>query len=305
MEPQGVIARCAMKRRFLTTAMRESLVAEQSVARFRLFECAFTVAFLLYMGRNLLHPMEWLTAEGFHLAEGLQRPGSLPPFPLLPSWGVPIFTGALLWSGWIVGFRSRWRRFGFGALALLALYAEGVDSASAFALNKIYGAGFIFLLFAPGYGGNPPRGSVMSVRVFQMMLLTIYFATGFTKVYGGDWLIHSDVVWSHAQGYYCTEFAALLLRNLPPVGWTIVQYSVIVFELGAPVWFVWRRTRPFAILFGLSFHLGIALMMQAVWVFSLQIVTFYVLFLPEKTAANWLNRLTDVGRNLLRNGTRD
>jgi len=123
------------------------LVGEQSVARFRLFELVFTAAFLLYMGRNLLHPMEWLTSEGFHLAEGLQRPNSLPPFPLMPVWVVPIFVVALFGSGWIVGFRPQWRRLGFAALAL---YAEGVDSASAFALNKIYGAGFIFLLFAPG-----------------------------------------------------------------------------------------------------------------------------------------------------------
>jgi len=124
------------------------------------------------------------------------------------------------------------------------------------------------------------------------MLLTIYFATGFTKVYGGDWLTHTDVVWSHAQGYYCTEFAAFLLRNLPSFAWTLVQYSVVVFELGAPVLFGWGRTRPFAILFGLFFHLGIALMMKAVWVFSLQMTTFYILFLPEGFARGLLMRLS-------------
>lgn len=292
-----------MRGRTSIAFVSDQLVGEQTVSRFRLFEVVFTACFLLYMGRNLLNPLEWLTSEGFHLADGLQRPNALRPFPLLATWAVPIFAILLLGLGWVVGFCPRWRRWAFGALALLALYAEGVDSASAFALNKIYGAGFIFLLFAPGYEGAQFRGSIVSVRVFQMMLLTIYFATGFTKVYGGDWLKHTDVVWSHAQGYYCTDFAAFLLRHLPPVGWTIIQYSVLVFELGAPLWFGWRRTRPFAVLFGLSFHLGIALMMKAVWVFSLQMVTFYILFLPEGTAATCLKRLTDVGRVLSSGGT--
>jgi len=57
------------------------------------------------------------------------------------------------------------------------------------------------------------------------------------------------------------------------------------------LWFSWRRTRPFAILFGLSFHLGIALMMKAVWVFSLQMAAFYTLFLPEGVAAELLRRV--------------
>lgn len=271
---------------------------EEAVARFRLFEVAFTAAFLIYMGRNLLHPLEWLTSEGFHHVPGLQRPGALQPFPTLPAWAVPLFYAALLAAGYVVVVLPRWRRFAFGALAVLALYAEGVDSASAFALNKIYGAGFVFLCLAPGYGGDPPRGSVASVRGFQAVLVTMYFATGFTKAWGGDWLAHSDVIWSQAQGYYCTDFAAFLLRKLPPFGWTLVQYSVLTFELGAPLWFSWHRTRPFAILFGLSFHLGIALMMKAVWVFSLQMTVFYTLFLPDRRAEELLHGTREVATGL-------
>jgi hypothetical protein len=277
-----------MKKTSDIAAALDRLVGEGPVARFRLFELAFSGAFLVYMGRNLLHPLEWLTDAGFHLSPGLQRPGALPPFPTLPTAAVPLFVLALLAAGWTVACRPRRRRLGFGALALLALYAEGVDSASAFALNKIFGAGFVFLCLAPGYEGAPPRGSLASVRGFQAMLMTLYVATGFTKVWDGNWLDHQDVVWSHAQGYYCTDIAAFLLRNLPSFAWTAQQYAVLAFELGAPLWFSWRRTRPFAIAFGLSFHLGIALMMKAVWVFSLQMAAFYTLFLPEPLAARML-----------------
>jgi hypothetical protein len=66
--------------------------------------------------------------------------------------------------------------------------------------------------------------------------------------------------------------------------------SVLIFELGAPLWFLWRRTRPFAILFGLSFHRGIALLMKAVWVFSLQMIAFYPIFMSERFAADLLHQ---------------
>jgi hypothetical protein len=272
-------------------------------ALLRLFELIFTGGFLIYMGRNLLTPLEWLTTEGFHLADGLQRPGALPPLPLLPVWTVPLFIGFLFAAGLWIALRPRHRRFGFAALALAAFYAEGVDSVSAFALNKIYFVGFVFLAFATVSSANPERGTVIAVRCFRAMLMTLYFATGFTKVKSGNWLEYPDVLWTHAQSYYTTDVAAFFLRTLPSEAWTVMQYSVLLFELGAPLWFGWRRTRPFAIVFGLSFHLGIALMMKAVWVFSLQMVTFYILFLPEGTAATCLKRLTNVGRVLSSGGT--
>ncbi|MEX2580701.1 MAG: HTTM domain-containing protein [Verrucomicrobiales bacterium] len=280
-----------MKEEGAISGFRVRLFGDEPAARYRVFELAFTGAFLVYMGRNLLTPLEWLTAEGFHLAAGLQRPGAMPPFPLLPVWAVPIFVGILLAAAAVIVLRPRHRRFGFAALALAALYAEGVDSASSFALNRIYVVGFVFLALAPESDAGPRRGTVASVRAFQAMLMAMYFATGLTKIKSGNWLEHSDVLWTHAQSYYATEMAAYLLRNLPARAWTALQYSVLLFELGAPLWFAWRRTRPYAILFGLSFHLGIALMMKAVWVFSLQMAAFYTLFLREGAAAELLRRL--------------
>ncbi len=270
---------------------------DEPSTRFRLFELAFTAAFLVFMARNLLSPLEWLTGEGFHLAAGLQRAGALAPFPLLPVWAVPLFVAFLLAAGLVVAHRPQHRHFAFAALALAAIYAEGVDSASAFALNKIYVAGFVLLALAPDCAAAPGRGTVTALRAFQAMLMTLYFATGLTKVKSGNWLEHPDVLWTHAQSYYTTEAAAFMLRNLPAGAWTVLQYSVLLFEVGAPLWFAWRRTRPYAILFGLSFHLGIALLMKAVWVFSLQMVAFYALFLSESAAAELLRRLRSAWQN--------
>lgn len=266
---------------------------EGSLARFRLFKVFFSIAFLVYMGRNLLAAGEWLTDSGFHLSAAASRSGGTTPLPTLPDWAVPLFAMAILGSVGGVILAPRLRRVWFGLLAVLAWYAEGVDPASAFALNRIFVAGFFFIALSPGYDPASYRGSVAGLRAFQLFLVTLYLVTGLPKALEGDWLVHTDVVWTHAQGHYRTPLAAWMLRHLPLWGWATIQYSVLIFELGAPIWLTWRRTRPVAIVFGLSFHLGIALLMKAVWVFSLQMVAFYVLFLPDDWAREWIRRFRE------------
>ncbi|MCB1236668.1 MAG: HTTM domain-containing protein [Verrucomicrobiae bacterium] len=282
--------------KILLSRLGNFLVGEAPVRRFRLFELAFTAAFLILISRNLLEAREWLTSRGYHRSvPGLS---GIEPLPLLPGWAIPFFVVFVFGAGFGVAKWAKGRRFCFGLLFFAAVYAQGVDTASAFALNKIYIAGFLFLAFSPGRDNDTASGSIAGVRAFQGMLLTLYFATGIAKA-RGDWLSHSDVVWTHAQGIYRTETAAWLLRNLPLWGWAAIQHSVLVFELGAPLWFGWRRTRPVAIAFGLGFHLGIALLMKAVWVFSLQMAAFYVLFLPDDWAGEVLRRLQNATRALL------
>lgn len=276
------------------------LFGEASLAGFRIFEIVFTSTFGIYMGRNLLDAAEWLTSAGFHLSAEAMHPGRAAPLPLLPSWAAPFFAGAIFISVAGVLLAPKWRRVWFVGLTALAWYAEGVDAVSAFALNKLYLVGFFFLAVSPGYDDKASfRGTILNVRAFQAMLVTLYFVTGLAKVYGGgDWLQHSDVVWTHAQGYYRTTITAWLLRHLPMWGWAVIQFSVLIFEVGAPLLFGWAKSRPFAIVFGLLFHLGIALMMKAVWVFSLQMAAFYVLFLPEPAARDILARTALVWRAL-------
>ncbi len=274
----------------IVAAVTHFFMRQAPVSRLRLFEIFFTLSFLVYMGRNLLNPLEWLTDYGFHPENVLHGPNTMLEVPLMPVWAVPFFVSAILLSGVVVIAWPQRRRYAFAALVVLGYYAESVDSASAYALNRLYVLGYFFLFLAPDYKGTPPRGPIASVQVFKCLLLTLYCGTGITKVYSGEWLQSSDLIWTHAQGHYCTELCAFALRNLPPMGWAFLQYSVLAFELGAPLWFMWNRTRPFAILFGISFHIGIAAMMAAVWVFSLQMLTFYVLFIPDSWAEKLLRR---------------
>lgn len=113
----------------------------------------------------------------------------------------------------------------------------------------------------------------------QAALVLIYFVAGYSKCYPGDWLKFSDVVYTHVQGFHRTDLAAWMIRTLPLWSWTVIQGATLVFEVFAPIWFYWRRTRLWAIAYGLQMHLGIALLMKGLIYFSAQMWTFYTLFL--------------------------
>jgi hypothetical protein len=73
-----------------------------------------------------------------------------------------------------------------------------------------------------------------------------------------------------------------------------VQWTVLLFELEAPVLFCVKKLRPIAFLIGIGFHLMIALMMKDLIFFSAQMWTFYALFVTAeqwrtigKTLAKW------------------
>jgi len=130
-------------------------------------------------------------------------------------------------------------------------------------------------------------------------VLVQYFGAGVCKVHGdwlqvdGAWALNPDVLWSQVQGIYCTEFGAWLLRTLPRGAWSVQQYLALAFELFGPFLFLFRRTRPIAMIWGIGFQTMIGLSMYKVGYFSAQILSFYVLFLQPGT-------LRQLGRRLSR-----
>jgi hypothetical protein len=133
-------------------------------------------------------------------------------------------------------------------------------------------------------------------RVLQYTLVIIYFGAGWTKAWSGDWWQYSDCLQDIVQGYHRTSIASFMIRSLPDWAWTSTQYSTLVFEVGAPLWFLCRYTRTAAVLFGLSLHLMIALLMHRVWFFSLTMLAFYPVFWGEclnemRLAVGWVTKL--------------
>ena len=266
----------------------------QDALRVRVFESLFTITFLIWMGRCFLSWEEWLTADGFHLTkEELNAMGYPDPWPLLAGWQVPLFALAIFGSGALL-IANVWRRFALIVLFLCALYAQRVDFMAAFTLNKLYVGVYAVMALAPGMVRDATTGRLMQsaalLRVIQCTLLLQYLAAGFAKA-DGDWFKYDDVLWSQVQGVYRTDFAAFALRHLPRWVWAMQQHVSLAFELTAPLLLIIRRLRPVAFVLGIGFHGIIALMMKDLIFFSLQMWTFYALFVTSdewRRLANWV-----------------
>ena len=262
----------------------------------RIFEVAFAGTFLLRLTRNF--PVaEWLTEAGFHLTSAeWQALGYPASFPLLPLWGAWLYVVGMVAAWLVLMLRPGWRRWALGALFVGAVYAQGVDYLSASSANKQSIAVFAILLTGPGLWRDAATGrwmvSAATVRALQATLLVLYFAAGWAKAFAGDWLKYSDVLFTQVQGVHRNELAAWALRNVPMGAWTFMQWLALGFELLAPVLIGWRRLRPLGLVLGIGMHLIIALLMAKLIFFSLQMWTYYALFV---SAEGW-RRLGSWGR---------
>jgi hypothetical protein len=270
--------------------------------RLQVFRSLFALTLLVYVFDRSQTPYEWLTWEGFHVSPEYTRGYKVRP-PLLPPSLVVPFLGAYMWSIvlLIVSWQPRvmtWIVFSGTA------YITVADAQSAYGMNTIYIYGLAALGLAPSpreirEGGRLiVRQSAWPLRVLQATLLVQYFGAGVCKIFHGDWLIadgalaiNQNVLWSQVQGIYATDFGAFLLRTLPRWAWALQQYLALLFEVLGPFLFLFRRTRPIAMLWGIGFQTMIGLSMYKVGYFSAQMLSFYVLFLAPgllREVGEWL-----------------
>lgn len=255
--------------------------------RLRLWLRWFTISFIIYISARLEYAREWLTDFGFHLSRDALYSPDLLYMPTLPDWSLIwlisafyVVSFALLWKP--ENPLLRWLILGF------ALYFQGVDTLSAFTLNKLYIISY-FIYALPVSSERDAEGQVVvsawPLRVLQTMLLCMYFTAGSCKVLHGTWLKEPDVLWTQVQGVYRTELAAWLIRTLPKWCWQIQMNLALSFELLAPWLLGLRKFRSVGILMGIGFHAVIALTMHELIYFSFQMITFYLLFEdPRKKA---------------------
>ena len=275
--------------------------------RLATFERLLSITFLLYMGERFKHAYEWLTERGYHTNELTKAWFQITSFPPLEAWMVPIFGVVLFGStlALIVGWKSRWVVW---VVLACAVYVQYVDPPSAYTLNKLYIVSYSVLALAPRPreysakrgGVSAKRHSAWALRTLQMTIIVQYFTAGTCKVFHGDWVYKSsgedivwfpsvDTLWTHIQGCYCTDIAAWMLRVIDndaawgAAAWAMMLYSALVFELCAPLIFGIRKLRPLAYFWGFGFHMVIAITMHQLIYFSLQVVTFYVLFFDVTT----------------------
>lgn len=158
------------------------------------------------------------------------------------------------------------------------------DNATIWLLFSAFIAGVVTLMALswrrrPASDGGPDlRQSAWPVRVLQATLIIQYGTAGICKMAHGDWLDRTDILIGHSVGLYRTEVATWLIDILPHWAWVVQGVLALGFEIGAPILFIFKRLRPLAYMLGVGMHIVIAVMMVDLIWFSLQMVTFYILF---------------------------
>ena len=238
---------------------------------------------LLYFGAWWQYAEEWLTPLGFHPTSRTLwwLPVAPPQLPvgILPWFGI-LFFGSI--ASWTLGITTRWTSW---LVLICVVYVTFVDVLAAYTINKMYIIAMSVLVCVPHatYWSiqriAPRLQSVWPIRILQMTMILLYFTCGLGKTLFGNWLQNPYVLLAAAQGLYCTDLAAWMLRTFPTELWVWMQYLALIFEIGAPLLFGIKRLRPIGLLWGLIFQLMIALTMHQLIYFSLQMLTFYILFI--------------------------
>lgn len=70
------------------------------------------------------------------------------------------------------------------------------------------------------------------------------------------------------------------ITHIPKPFFGAVEIATLYFELFAPLWLLPRRLRPWGMLVVMCLHVFTALLMTKLWIFSAEMLAFYVLFLP-------------------------
>lgn len=271
-------------------------------ARLLLWQRAFALTFIIFVSQWSYYGAEWLTDVGYHTSKAATDNVYPDPFPTLPGPLLVPFLVLMFGSAALV--MANWG----GRVAKLlvfacAVYIQLVDQISSFTLNKLYIFGFFLIAFAPNPKpdpSNPTGGRLQSawpVRVIQATLLIQYADAGVCKAYHGDWLYKVDILYGHSVGVYRTEIAGWLMNHMPPLFWAASSLFAIGFEVFAPILFLPKRTRLLGILAGSAMHIVIALLMKDLIFFSLQMISFYIVFLSDDLCLR-MERI--IGRRLAR-----
>jgi len=267
-----------------------------SLVRLEIVRIAMPIVVLCFMWPRVTHATDWLGDAGFRvpdLGDDWRQPLYVAPLPAWAAWSVAV---AMVASGLstAAGFKTRASALVFSATLFFGALS---DRLAAYSVSKL--SPVIMLALAAGPAGRllsvdawlkrrrdgkrwkavKPSGAV---RFLQLLPVTLYMASGIAKA-RNDWLHEPLVLYSQIHGSYQTPIAYALARIIPSWLWTLLQGTVLVFESTAPLTFAFRRTRPYALVFGLGMHAMIGLMFGPVVWFALLMITLLAAgYLPDR-----------------------
>jgi hypothetical protein len=271
----------------------ERFFAPQPLIRLEFLRLFLPLAILGFLAARFWHADDWLTAKGFQVPDlgrkDWRQPLYLPPLPVWAAWSTCAVTTA---AGLMLAAGLR-ARIAAGVFFLGLYYLALADRLEAFTVSKLGAVLALALFCAPCGNGlavgarpGPDKVTWGNVRFFQILVVTLYCASGISKI-RGDWLTHPYVLWTHMHDSYQTPVTYGVARLLPVGFWRPLQYLVLAFETGAPLWFALPATRLPALGLGIGIHLFIGLCFGPVkWFALLMIILLLGCFAPAK----WLER---------------
>jgi hypothetical protein len=262
----------------------------QPIVRLELVRILATLSIVAFLGSRILHADDWLSNAGFHLPALEDDWRQRVNLPALPVWGA-WFVGGLLALTGLATAAGAFTRWVSPIFAALMVYVTLADRLEAFTVSKLGTVIAVFLAVSP-IGTRmsvdswrrrrrdpayvpPELCSGGNVRFFQLMLPIFYFSSGVCKA-SGDWLHDPLVLFSHVHDSYQTPIAWFAANHLTAWMWTVMQYTTLAFEIGAPLWFGLRWTRKYAMLYGIAMHTLIGLMFGPVIWFALLMIALLV-----------------------------
>ena len=146
---------------------------------------------------------------------------------------------------------------------------------------------------------QPLVSANFAIRLIQIHFCIIYFASGTSKLLGGNWWNGTAIYFTMANYEFAPlryQFYLSGMRALAQHRWlweifmTGGSFFTLALEIGFP-YLVWnRRLRPFLVAASMSLHIGIALTMGLV-AFSLLMATMVLSFIPGDSIQRVLERL--------------
>lgn len=131
------------------------------------------------------------------------------------------------------------------------------------------------------------RMRVWPVRMLQIQICILYAVAGAWKLAGDSW-------WTADAVFYATQNPQTARFILPVGTWTqpfflAASLSVALWETAFPALYLWRRTRTWALAFGVCLHVGILLTMN-IGFFSFAVLAAYPALWGAAPTHAWLER---------------
>jgi hypothetical protein len=135
--------------------------------------------------------------------------------------------------------------------------------------------------------------SIWSARLLQLQIALIYGMTAYAKLQEDVWL----------EGRAIRGFLAMPTYATWPMWhdhWPFMKpltWGMLAFECAFPLLIWFRPLRPWLLLAGIAFHVGIDVLMQ-IPLFSATMIFAYIMFVPDESAERWMNAFEQRIRSL-------